>query len=141
MNCICYLMDLSRLKTFSLMGTMSAMTTNGPKLPLTLHSYFHSKHSTWKKSVWVLIEQMEKTTLQASSSSFMRKQTQSFMEKFMELNVLRLCLKIMNKFYPSNVQKNLRMVKINTDRLLSSAKIENKLKDGYIQMVKHFNQL
>jgi hypothetical protein len=73
---------------------------------------------------------MENATLQASSSSFMGKQTQSLMDNLMEQFKIKLCLKVKNKYHPSSVQKNFHLLKVNSDRLLSSAKMANKLKDG-----------
>jgi len=71
---------------------------------------------------------MENTTLQASSSSFMEKQTQSLMDNLMEQHGLKLYLKVQNKYHPSSVQKNFHMLKVKGERLLSLEKMANKLK-------------
>jgi site-specific DNA-adenine methylase len=73
---------------------------------------------------------MENATLQASSSSFMGKQTQSLMDNLMEHYVMKLYSKNLNKYHTSSVRKNLHLIQVNADRLLSSAKMAKKLKAG-----------
>ena len=83
---------------------------------------------------------MENTKLQASSSSFMGKQTQSLMDNLMEQHVLKLYSKVKNKYHPSNVQKYFHLLKVKGERLLSAAKMANKLKIGCIQLVRVCHQ-
>ncbi len=60
----------------------------------------------------------------------MGKQTQSLMDNLMEQHGLKLYSKVKNKYHPSSVHKNLHLIQVNADRLVSSAKMANKLKDG-----------
>ncbi len=83
---------------------------------------------------------MEKTKIQASSSSFMGKWTQSLMDNVMEIHVIKHYLKVLNKFHPSGVQKKLNLLKVKSERLLSLAKMANKLKIGLVKMVKNIHQ-
>jgi hypothetical protein len=83
---------------------------------------------------------MVKASLQALSSCSMMKKNQSLMvnlEKIME----GYCSKILNIFQLSSIRVNsFFKIVINLERLLSSRKMANKLKNGSIQTVKIIRQ-
>ena len=84
---------------------------------------------------------MGNSTLLASSLCFMVKQSQLLVEDLMEHTISEHYSKVLSKSPPSSVQKNLLIHKVKTERLNSSAKMANKLKDGSIQMLIIKNQL